>query len=234
MPEQANKVRMDKDLAEAQQFLANAHKADAEAALVGLQLRDLELHLASTQRDEQSYELNSKKYRTIYLIGQVTEELMFNNILLIRRWVHLAEVADEEPGVIEVMVYGPGGDAFAGMALFDEIAACRAKGWTFNGYLRGWAASMSGILLQACTNRYAGPESWLLIHEPTMSSAGKASEMEDNALWMKRISERIINIFIDRSKGKVTRANFVKKYNRRDWTLNATEALESGFIDEIR
>ena len=67
-----------------------------------------------------------------------------------------------------------------------------------------------------------------------MQTSGKASDLDDNAAWLRRMSDRMVNVFLDRCDNKITRTAFMKKYNRQDWALNATEALGFGFADDIR
>ena len=49
---------------------------------------------------------------------------------------------------------------------------------------------------------------------------------------IKRIEERIINIFTTRSN--LTSLKIKRNWDRKDWWINADEALEMGLVDEIK
>lgn len=140
----------------------------------------------------------------------------------------------EEPGKIEIVFYSPGGSVLAGMALFDAITAMRNDGWHFTTVVRGYAASMAGILLQAGDTRVCGPESYILIHEVSSGAVGKIGELEDEIEFVKLIQKRVNEIFVARSGGKVTSAKLRAMYRRKDFWLDSETSLRLGIVDEIR
>jgi len=143
-----------------------------------------------------------------------------------------------EPGCpIEIQLTSPGGSIIEGLALFDFLRELSRAGHTITTSAYGFAASMAGILLQAGDIRVMARESWLMIHEPKAGVIGSLGQMNDRIEWMKRINERVIDIFYDRSRDgakKLTRKAIADRYNRKDWWISAPEALELGFIDEVR
>jgi ATP-dependent Clp protease protease subunit len=94
------------------------------------------------------------------------------------------------------------------------------------------AASMGGILMQAGDKRWASGQSWYLIHRASFGAGGKTFEVEDEVEWIKRIEKRIINIFVSRSH--LTEAKIKRNWDRKDWWIDADQALEFGLVDEIR
>ena len=96
------------------------------------------------------------------------------------------------------------------------------------------AASMAGILLQAGDVRVCGPESYILIHEVSSGAVGKVGELEDEIEFVKLIQSRVLDLFVSRSGGKVTKAKLQAMYRRKDFWLDSTKALKLGIIDEIR
>ncbi len=91
---------------------------------------------------------------------------------------------------------------------------------------------MAGILLQAGDVRTMGRESWLLIHQAAFSALGSTYEIEDRVEWVKRIQDRILDIFADRSK--LTKAQIRRRWHRKDWWIDSDEALKLGLVDELR
>lgn len=138
---------------------------------------------------------------------------------------------------IEIIFNSPGGSVIDGMALFDQITAFSKRGKGTHKITigcRGMAASMAGILLQAGDHRWIGPESYLLIHEISTGTHGKIGEIQDEVKLIEKMCERVVDIFVKRSKGKCRRKQFVNAWRRTDWWLDSASALALGFVDEIR
>ena len=75
------------------------------------------------------------------------------------------------------------------------------------------AGSMAGVLTQAGDVRVIGPESYLVIHEPSSMAWGKTSDMIDEVEMMKRLSRQMEELFARRSKmsAKEIKAKTLKK-----------------------
>ena len=133
---------------------------------------------------------------------------------------------------IEIVFSSPGGSIIDGFELFDFIQELRAKGHKITTGSLGMAASMAGILLQAGDVRWIGHQSWVMIHRAAFGAIGKTYEVEDEVKLVKRIEERILNIFTSRSK--LTKQKLKKNWDRKDWWIDADECVELGLVDEIR
>jgi ATP-dependent Clp endopeptidase proteolytic subunit ClpP len=137
-----------------------------------------------------------------------------------------------EPGSdIEIIFTSPGGDVISGLALFDYIQELRASGHKVTTKAQGYAASMASILLQAGDVRVMNAEAWLLIHEASFGAGGKLGEVEDTVEWVKKVSKRIKDIYAKRSS--LTAPQIEQRWRRKDWWIDADEALKLGFCDEI-
>ena len=142
-----------------------------------------------------------------------------------------------------IKIDSPGGSVFDGLHLFDEISAYSLREWDTRDIpkgthhttmiVRGMAASMGGILLQAADRRICGPESLILVHEVSTMSVGKIGELKDDVKLWDKVSDRITDIFVRRSGGKLTKAKFNRLWQRKDWWLTSSEAFELGMVDEI-
>lgn len=91
---------------------------------------------------------------------------------------------------------------------------------------------MAGILLQAGDERWLGHQSWILIHRAAFGAIGKTFEIEDEVAWIKRIEQRIITIFTSRST--LTSLRIKRNWDRKDWWIDADEALELGLVDAVK
>lgn len=147
---------------------------------------------------------------------------------------HLSRWSRRTPGVpITIVFSSPGGEVFAGFALFDFLLNLRKQGHFITTICRGMAASMAGILLQAGDKRVMGKESYLLIHEVAAGAIGKAFEVKDEAEFLDLMMERVYRIFAERSGGKTTTKALKKLVERKDYWCDSTEALKRGFVDEV-
>jgi ATP-dependent Clp protease protease subunit len=133
---------------------------------------------------------------------------------------------------IDIVFSSPGGSIIDGFELFDFIQELRAKGHKVITGSLGMAASMAGILLQAGDLRWIGHQSWMMIHRAAFGAIGKTFEIEDEVRLVKRIEERIVDIFTSRSN--LTKLKIKRNWDRKDWWIDADEAVTLGLVDEIR
>lgn len=222
---------------------ANAAKAEAEARYqdiliamseIGIEADKARLvqtkHDADRAQEKRDEELAADKYHHVYRFSGAVDNSSAEKCLdQLNRWRRT-----EEPGEVEIVFYSPGGSVLAGMALFDFITEMRQEGWHFTTICRGYAASMAGILLQAGDVRVCGPESYILIHEISSGAVGKVGELEDEVEFVKLIQQRVNDIFVERSAGKVTGAKLRAMYRRKDFWLDSAKALKLGIVDEVR
>ena len=221
----------------AEKARAEAEKAKAEAEAARLSSRIAEIQLAQVDREEQDILAEDGMNHVYHFNSSVTEGSVKTCMNTLSRW------ARQEPGCeISVVVNSPGGDVIEGMALFDHIIDLRQRGHAVHVTVRGMAASMAGILLQAGTTRTVGKEAWVLIHRAAFGAIGKSFEIEDKVEWVKRIEARIIDIFVQRSKEAadagtatkpLTKAKVKKNWERKDWWLTSDECIEYGVADRV-
>ena len=94
------------------------------------------------------------------------------------------------------------------------------------------ASAMAGRLLQAGDTRWIGHQAWLMIHRAAFGAIGKTFEVEDEVRLVKRIEERILDIFTSRSE--LTKVKIKRNWDRKDWWIDADEAVKLGLVDEVR
>ena len=134
---------------------------------------------------------------------------------------------------IEIILNSPGGDALPGLALFDFIGELRRRGHSITTHVLGCAASLAGVLLQAGERRVMGQGAFLLIHEISAQMGGKIGDIDDTSIFLKKLQTRMVDIYMERVQGKISRAAFIHGCKRKDWWLSAEECLKLGFIDEV-
>lgn len=127
-----------------------------------------------------------------------------------------------------------GGEIYSGIALASTIQQIRRTGRRVNVHIQGTAQSMASLIMQAADHRTIEPNAWLMIHEirHTLPSDGeKTSAFMDEAKFAERVEEQTWSFYTART-GKPY-SYYHAKMHRRDWFLNAEEALAERLVDEI-
>lgn len=212
--------------AEARKTLAEAVKAETESAAYAL---DLE----KKQEARQAEKANDHYYRIFHFTQAVSEKSVEQCMDRLTLWDRI-----DPSCAIEVVFNSPGGSVVDGMALFDFLRELSRKGHHVTTTAMGIAASMAGILLQAGDTRRIGNEAWVLIHQASFAAQGSYGSVEDTVEWVKKVQERILDIFAEKcatsgAEKPFTRAQLKKNWERKDWWLSSNECLKHGVVDEV-
>jgi ATP-dependent Clp protease protease subunit len=132
---------------------------------------------------------------------------------------------------ITVVLNSVGGEVYAGLLIYNTINDIKRKGVTINVEVRGLAASMGCIILQAGSKRLASKATRFLIHEVATWEWGKVSEMEDKVTEIRQVNNLLRDIIAERS-GK-PKEEIDRLWTKKDVWYSAQEAKEFGLIDEI-
>ena len=144
----------------------------------------------------------------------------------------LAEWSRSDPGCpMTIVLTSPGGSVTDGLGLYDYLLSLRAQGHHITIVALGMAASMGGVLLQAGDRRVIGPNAFLLIHEASAGTYGKTTDMQEQLAFIGRLQGKCLDILASRSS--LSRQVIARKWKKMDWWLDAVEAVEGGFADEI-
>ena len=138
----------------------------------------------------------------------------------------------QKPG-ITFRIHSPGGYVDDGWRLFDELRTASEAGHKVTTVVRGMAASMAAVILQAGDRRVVGAESVVMIHTPSSGTGGSVYEIMDEALLLQKIRDRMVSLFAARSGGKITEKKLLSLIERRDCWLTAKEVLKYGICDEV-
>ena len=220
----ANVKRAD---AEAAKFEAEAAKAAAEARKELALAESAEIGLAGTRRSEAA-NLAADKYHHTYVFDEaVGSSAVKKCIAQLTEWMRNDAGCD-----IELIFDSPGGSVIDGMHLWDFLSLVKSKGHRLTTVGLGMTASMAGILLMAGDVRILGKESYFLLHEISFGAGGKIGEVEDEIAFIKKIAERVLDIFAARSK--LSKSKLRSMWRRKDLWLNSEECLRYGLVDEVR
>jgi ATP-dependent Clp protease protease subunit len=177
-------------------------------------------------RGERAYDIYSLllKNRIIFL-GSGIDDQVAN--LIVAQLLYLSR-EDPESG-IQMYINSPGGQVYAGMAIYDTMRMIPNK---ISTVAVGVAASFGTVLLAAGEKgqRYALPHATIHMHQPLGGAQGQASDIEIQAKEILRIKERLNEILSDATgQDKET----IVRDTERDFYMSAQQAVDYGLVDKV-
>jgi ATP-dependent Clp protease protease subunit len=184
--------------------------------------------IEDTGRYERAWDVYSLllKERIIFL-GTEINSIVANSIV-----AQLLYLEHEDPErEIKMYIQSPGGEIYAGLAIYDAMRQIRAP---ISTTAIGMTASFGTVLLAAGRRgmRYALPNATVHMHQPLSygGGGGQASDIAIHAREIVRLKERLIDILVEatgQSREKIERDT------DRDLYLSADQAKEYGLVDRI-
>jgi ATP-dependent Clp protease protease subunit len=177
-------------------------------------------------RGERAYDIYSLLLRErIIFLGTPIDDQVANVIV-----AQLLYLNREDPDRdIQMYIHSPGGQIYAGLAIFDTMKMLPNKISTF---AIGVTASFGTVLLAAGTKgqRYALPHATIHMHQPLGGTQGQASDIEIQAKEILRLKDRLNVILADSTGQKI---ETIEKDTERDFYLNAEQAVAYGLVDKV-
>ena len=179
-----------------------------------------------TSRGERAYDIFSLllRNRIVFLGTPVSEEVA--NVIV----AQLLYLQQEDPErEIQLYINSPGGEADAGLAIYDTMQLVQP---TVATTCVGMAASAAAVILAggAKGRRAALPNSRMLIHQASAGAQGTAADIEIHAREILRLNARIKQLLAADTGQAVER---ISRDINRDYWMSAVEAREYGLIDSI-
>ena len=130
---------------------------------------------------------------------------------------------------ISVYINSPGGEVYAGVAMYDTIKHVKNDVVTINV---GLAASAGALILAAGTKgkRYALPGSHTMIHQVIGGVEGQASDVEITAKHMLKLRDQYAEAISKQTGQKLDK---VKADMDRDYWMDANESIKYGIVDKV-
>jgi ATP-dependent Clp protease protease subunit len=147
--------------------------------------------------------------------------------LIIAQLLHLES---EDPAKdISLYINSPGGDVYAGLAIYDTMQFVKPDVGTF---CFGSAMSMAAVLLcsGAKGKRMALPNAKVLLHQVSADFEGQATDIEIHAREILDMRLRLDQIVAEHSGQPLEK---VARDTDRDFFMSATEAADYGVIDHV-
>ena len=180
----------------------------------------------NTSRGERSFDIYSRLLndRIIFLGTPVTSEIAN---LIVAQMVHLE--SDDPEKDISLYINSPGGDVYAGMAIYDTMQFIKPDVSTL---CMGLAASMGAFLLAsgAKGKRFALPNSRVMIHQPLGGARGQASDIEIQAREILYLKERLNQLLSHHTGQPVER---IQRDTDRDNFMSGDDAQAYGLVDQV-
>jgi ATP-dependent Clp protease protease subunit len=183
--------------------------------------------IEQTGRGERSFDIYSRLLndRIIFLGTPVTAEVAN---LIVAQLIHLE--SDDPDKDISLYINSPGGDVYAGMAIYDTMRYVRSEIQTI---CFGMAMSMGAILLAggAKGKRIALPNSKIMIHQGhTSGFEGQATDVEIRAREILALQRRMEELLAADTGHTPER---IHDDTQRDNFMTSEEALSYGLIDRV-
>lgn len=182
--------------------------------------------IEQTARGERSYDIYSRllKERIIFVSGPIEDTVA----TLVTAQLLFLE-ADNPKKEIAMYINSPGGLVTAGLAIYDTMQYIRPQVATL---CIGQAASAASLLLCAGEKgqRYALPNSRVMLHQPSGGAQGQASDISRHAQEILKLKRRLNEIYAIHTGQTVER---IEKALDRDNFLTAEEAKAFGLIDQV-
>ncbi|MBV9045077.1 MAG: ATP-dependent Clp protease proteolytic subunit [Alphaproteobacteria bacterium] len=179
-----------------------------------------------TARGERAYDIYSRllKERIIFITGAIED---YGASLLTAQLLFLE--AENPKKEIHMYINSPGGVVTAGLAIYDSMQLIRPPVQTF---CVGQAASAASLLLMAGKKgeRFALPNSRVLVHQPSASFYGNAADITRHAEEVLKLKKRLNEIYAKHTGRTVAE---IERALDRDTYMTADEAKEFGLIDQI-
>jgi ATP-dependent Clp endopeptidase proteolytic subunit ClpP len=137
------------------------------------------------------------------------------------------ELAEVTAAEIMVQISSPGGDVFAGIAIYNALRAHPARVTT---RVDSMAASAASIVVQAGDHRVMLTASQQMIHNAWGLAIGDAEDMREMADVLDMQTSVLAGIYAERSDKPVD--HWLELMNAGSW-FTAEEAVEAGLADEV-
>jgi ATP-dependent Clp protease protease subunit len=177
-------------------------------------------------RGERSFDIYSRLLNDrVVFLGQPVDDEIAN--LVVAQLLHLEAVdADRD---IHLYVNSPGGQVYAGLAIYDTM---QFIGPDVATVCCGIAMSMGSLILAggAEGKRSALPNSRILIHQPTGGFEGQSSDIEIHARETLALRHQLDEIYAEHTNQTVERVHVDME---RDRYFTASEAVAYGLVDRV-
>jgi ATP-dependent Clp protease protease subunit len=182
--------------------------------------------IEQTGRGERVYDIYSRllKDRIIFLGTPIDSQVA--NVIVAQLLLLDAQNPERE---IQLFINSPGGEVYAGLAIYDVMQFVRSP---IRTTCVGVAMSMASVLLMAGAKgrRIALPNSRVMIHQGSSGFRGNTPDVEVQAREILFLRDKMLELYLKHT------GLSKEKFNRdweRDYYMSPEEAKTYGLIDEV-
>lgn len=168
--------------------------------------------------------------RDLYILTEVASaESWFDDVVTPKRFVRQLNA---ESGDVQLWIDSPGGDAFAGAAIYEALRTYSAAGrGRVSVNVVGLAASAASLIAMAGDEVRMSIVGTIMLHDPWSAPVGNADKLRATADVLDEIREGQIRAYMRKSGRSYDE---ILELIRGDGTyMNAKSAIEMGFADGI-
>jgi ATP-dependent Clp protease, protease subunit len=182
--------------------------------------------IEQTGRGERSYDIYSRLLKDrIIFIGTAIDSQVANVVV-----AQLLLLDTQNPErEIQLFINSPGGEVYAGLAIYDVMQFVRAP---IRTTCVGIAMSMGSVLLMAGSKgrRTALPHSRIMIHQGSSGFRGNTPDVEVQAREAMAMRDMMADLYVKHT-GQPREKNL--KDMERDLFMSPVDAQKYGLIDEV-
>ncbi|MEP7294048.1 MAG: ATP-dependent Clp protease proteolytic subunit [Chloroflexota bacterium] len=182
--------------------------------------------IEQSSQGERAYDIYSLLLKErLIILGTEVESQMAN--LIVAQLLYLNREDPDRP--IQMYVHSPGGEVYAGLAIYDAMQQISAPITTT---AVGITASFGTILLTAgaAGRRHALPNATIHMHQPLGGAQGQASDIIIRANEIQRLKDRVLDIFVHHTGQE---RDVIEHDFDRDIYFEPQRAVEYGLIDSV-
>ena len=182
--------------------------------------------IETSGRGERAYDIYSLLLRNrIVFLGTPINDQIAN--LIVAQLLYLAH--DDPTSPIRLYINSPGGQVYAGLAIYDMIQQIECPVATV---AVGFTASFGTVLLTAGSKgmRSALPNATIHMHQPLGGAQGQASDIAIQANEILRLRKSLNGILSYHTGQPIER---IERDTDRDIFFTAEQAKEYGLVDEV-
>jgi ATP-dependent Clp protease protease subunit len=188
--------------------------------------KSMQIHNPEGSLSQLSFISNDKAFVKIFSglsVSDVTR--LWNDLVYLENSTNIREV--------NLFINSPGGDAFSGLALADQIERAKRRGFHITAHASGIIASAAVPVFAVCDVRLAAPGTIFMVHEASLwkwPGRETASDIRSQNELMVLLRERYIGKLANYSK--LDRAKWEELENKTTW-FSAEKAKKWGLVDKI-
>ncbi|MBW2412584.1 MAG: ATP-dependent Clp protease proteolytic subunit, partial [Deltaproteobacteria bacterium] len=174
-------------------------------------VKSMEVHNPEGRLSQLSFISKDKAFVKIFSglsVADVTR--LWNDLVVLENNTKIRDV--------NLFINSPGGDAFSGLALADQIERARRKGFKITAHASGIIASAAVPVFAVCDVRLAAPGTIFMVHEAALwkwPGRETASDIRSQNELMHLLRDRYIGKLVDNSK--LNKTKWEELENKTTW-----------------